>query len=311
MCGVYVMKVNVTDIERGKTIDIKDILLTENSILAIDASTTCSGLCFIGIESGKPGYSLSLTRDKKQDAIEYKVEFKGIIKELLLGNRSIYKNVGIVVQEEPFISAMKTSSAVLMSLRTSIPELKVENKEYLENLEYHEINNKTWKKFVFKPDKCPSNTELEKSMARRKISTLYPIYKNLTQDEVDACGIAITSVDMLKKQGRIKDKQRTSKFKYSIKFIQAQSLQEAIDDILEISDIPKTVIDNGISVVDLPSNGNLDKKIYEEMGEDDRLLVFEFTRKTAGNLILKYKLSYMSDDDGKIYALVWRENRKK
>lgn len=304
------MKTVVTNLRQNRKIELRDIILDTRCIIAIDASTKNTGICIIEIGTERPLYSISLSRESNETAIEYKVAFKGIIADLILNNGSVYKNVRMIIQEEPFISAMKTTTEVLMSLRTSVPELLVEHKDLLEEFEYHEMNNKTWKKKLFSPDKCPGNTEAEKRMAKEKIGAIHPIYLSLTQDEIDACGIGIISCRLINSGVGIKDKQRISRFSYNIDFVGGDSLEAALENILEL-DIPKQVLETGYEMASLPANGNLEKRIFEAMGEDDKLLIFEFSPSKAGNLVLKYKLSYLAEIFDTLYAVVWRKNRKK
>lgn len=304
------MKVKVTDISNNTLVNIEDIFVTCEAIIGIDASTNNTGVCIMSIEEERPLYSIEFKRDKGAGPIEYKVEFKQEMKKLLIENRSIYSNVNYIVQEEPFISAMKTTSEVLLALRTSIPELLVEDKQYGSKYIYHEMNNKTWKKKLFAPDKCPNNSEVEKKMAKEKICNLFPIYMELSQDEIDSTGIALISSRLIKSGEGLKKKVKISKFKYNIEFIGAFDIESAIEEI-SYMDIPKSVKENGLSIITLPSNGDLDKKIYTEMGEDDMVLLFQFSKKTAGNIILKYRLHDLASRFDNIYGVVWRQNRKK
>ena len=88
---------------------------------------------------------------------------------------------------------MKNTTSILLSLRTSVPELLVERKDLLSEFNYVEMNNKAWKKEFFKPDKLPNNSEMEKKMARIKLECTYSVYNGLTQDEVDAACMGIVS----------------------------------------------------------------------------------------------------------------------
>lgn len=311
------MILRVTDIVKDVEVDLGDIRVGGESLIAIDASTNNTGVCIIrnayfkdgNLMDGQIEYSISMKRGKGLDAIEYKVEFKQLMKELL-SNSTVRENVRYIVQEAPFISAMKETSSVLLSLRTSIPELLIENKaEFKNNYEYHELNNKAWKKRLFAPDKCPNNSELEKAIARVKVSNICSLFETLSQDEVDAAGIGIASTRMLACGEELKEKQRISKFKYNIEFIGAFDIEDAFEEISNMN-IPDEVIRNGAEIMRLPSNGNIEKKIYETMGQEDKLLVFEFTAKNGGNLILKYRLRELADESEKMYGVVWREKRK-
>ena len=304
------MRVRVTDIKQQLEVDLNEIKVENEALIGIDASTNNTGVCIIDCIHETPLYSIELKRDKGCGAIEYKVEFKRIMAKLLFENRSIYVNVVNIVQEEPFISAMKTTSEVLMALRTSIPELLIENKPLGNKYIYHEMNNKTWKKKLFYPDKCSNNSELEKKKAKEIICRLFPVYESLSQDEIDSTGIAYISAKLINSGEGIKEKVRVSKFKYNIEFIGAYDIESAIEEIGYMN-IPKEVKENGLGIIKVPSNGDLDKKIYTEMGEDDMILMFEFSKKTAGNIILKYGLHDLASRFDNIYGVVWRQNRKK
>lgn len=306
----YTVGIVITNISTGQKIGIQDIELTSRTLIGVDASTDTTGICFVSESYFIPLYSISLKREKGTSAVEYKIEFKRLMEKLLLENRSIYKYVRQIVQEEPFMSAMKTTSSVLMSLRTSVPELLIERKEYLEEFTYSEINNKTWKKEFFYPDKCTNNSETEKKMAMEKLSTMYPIYKTLTQDEVDAACLGIVSCRKIAKGEKIESKKPARRFNYEIEFIGAFDIQSALDEIPRLS-IPKCVTDNGVNIFKIPSNGNLDKKIFTEMGDEDMVLMFEFSKKNAGNIVLKYRIHDLASRFDNIYGVVWRKNRKK
>lgn len=308
--GVNIVKIRVTDLRQQLEINVDDIVVDTEALIGIDASTNNTGVCIIDCVNEKPIYSIELKRDKGSSAIEYKVEFKQVMTKILFGNRGVYANVVNIVQEEPFISAMKTTSEVLMALRTSIPEILIENKPLGSKYIYHEMNNKTWKKKLFYPDKCPNNSELEKKKAKEIICRMFPIYENLSQDEIDSTGIALISTKLINSGEGIKKKERVSRFKYNIEFIGAFDIESAIEEINYMS-IPSEVKNNGLKIVSMPSNGDFDKKVYTEMGEEDMLLMFEFSKKTAGNIILKYRLYDIASRFDNLYAVVWRQNRKK
>ena len=306
------MIVKVTDLwqgENGKEIEMQDISIADKAIIAIDASTATTGVCLLDLKTAKPLYSISMKRGKDTNAVEYKVQFKELICDMLLKNRSIYRNVRQIVQEEPFMSGMKTTVAVLMSLRTSIPEILVEHKDLLNEFEYYEINNKTWKKKFFAPDKCPNNSQVEKAMAKAKLTAKYPVFTGLTQDEVDAASLGIVACGLLCSGQGLKDKVIARPFKYKLEFIGANTLEEAI---LELSEkVPKELVGTEVRTFDVTARGNLEKKIYSEMGSDDIVLMFQFNERTAGNLILQYHLTPLLDDGEYIFGAVWRANRKK
>ena len=304
------MVLKVTRLSDGEQINIEDIELENSCIISIDASTDTTGVCIVQCKDFAPLYSISMKRGKGMSAIEYKIEFKQLVAKLILQNRSVYKNVRTIVQEEPFISAMKNTTSILLSLRTSVPELLVERKDLLSEFHYVEMNNKAWKKEFFKPDKLPNNSEQEKKMARIKLECTYPVYNNLTQDEVDAACMGIVSCWRLASGQKIESKKPARKFNYDIEFIGSDSIEDVLETIDDLN-IPSEVVKNGVSIISLPSNGNLDKKIYSEMGDEDKVLIFKMSKKTAGNLVLKYRLYDLANMYDNIYGVVWRKNRKK
>lgn len=304
------MVLKVTRLSDAEQINIEDIELDDSCIISIDASTDTTGVCIVRCYDSTPLYSISMKRGKGMSAIEYKIEFKQLIAKLILQNRSVYRHVKTIVQEEPFISAMKNTTSILLSLRTSVPELLVERKDLLSEFNYVEMNNKAWKKEFFKPDKLPNNSEQEKKMARIKLECMYNVYNNLTQDEVDAACMGIVSCWRIATGQKIESKKPARKFTYDIEFIGSDSIEDVLETITDLN-IPSEVIKNGVSIISLPSNGNLDKKIYSEMGDEDKVLIFKMSKKTAGNLVLKYRLYDLANMYDNIYGVVWRKNRKK
>ena len=109
---------------------------------------------------------------------------------------------------------------------------------------------------------------------------------------------------------KIESKKPARKFTYDIEFIGSDSIEDVLETITDLN-IPSEVIKNGVSIISLPSNGNLDKKIYSEMGDEDKVLIFKMSKKTAGNLVLKYRLYDLANMYDNIYGVVWRKNRKK
>jgi len=292
------------DIRYNRIIDVDDVKVEASSVISIDASTTNTGLSIVDMNFSIPLYSISI-RKQEETNVQYKVQLKKIIQSVLMKNSKIE----YAANEQLFIGTNINSGIVLAMLKTSIEEIVAESNNELEYIKYQEIPNKTWKKRFFAPDKCPNNSQAEKEMARKKLESIYPIFSKLSQDEVDATCMGIIFAQATKQGINLKPKGAVRPFKYNIDFLVGETFDDALMGINSI-DINPLIIENGIFCVKLAKNSNLDKKIYETMGSEDGLVIVEFSPKTAGNLVLQYNLYTVNDDD-RIYAFVWRKNRKK
>lgn len=310
-CNIVVR--NGEDKERLLEIEperLKDIKLPENCIMAIDGSTTRTGVSIIG-KSGSLYIVMSITRSGDETPIEYKVEIKKFIGDLLLRNSEI----NTIVYEEPFIEYVSAAKNLLM-LRTFVEELIVENKPHLDYIRYIEVNNKRWKSVFLSPAPCPNDSKLEKQKVREKLLGLLPYLKDISQDEVDATALGIVAVSKMG-QGKFEElltKKKQRPFQYNIKFFGADSDDEAFEDLSELLDdfeVPQGVLKNGITFAELGGRENFDNKVFELMDGQDKLLVLKFNSNHYGNIILKHKVGDIASQYNWIYAVIWRKSRKK
>ena len=293
-------------------INIADIRMKKKAIMSLDGSTTCTGCAIIEEDTGNICGLIAFKRDKAHDEskVRYKVEFKRAVYDILIRNRAIER----VYYEEPFIGYAE-AAASLMMLRSSVEELIIENEPALDYIKYDEINNKKWKRLFLAPDKCPTGTELEKEAIKKKMIGYIPLMERVTQDEIDAASMGFVAVKYLKEGSEedLKSKKKTKPFQYNIKFIGADCddamLQEYMDNLNDFK-VPQKVMNNGIKIKHIDGYGTFDNKVYENMGDEDLLLILSFSNKHHGNIILKYKIGYLSAQYDTIYALIWRKSRK-
>lgn len=282
--------------------------LNETVVMGIDGSTSCTGIGLIRASDGALVASLAFKHEKdKESAVKYKVLLKKQVYKLLSANKAIVNTF----YEEPFLG-YATSVKNLMMLRTFMEELIYENEPELDYIKFAELNNLKWKKLFLDPEKVPTGTDNQKRAVREKLIKMMPCLEEVTQDEVDAIAMAYTAATKLRDGSgdELKNKVKPKPFKYQVKFIGADT-----DDIMlmELGDTLEnigTAASNGIQLVQLKGRENWDKQIYELMGQDDKLLILKFSSNKFGNIILQYKLGYLTSYEY-IYALVWRVNRKR
>lgn len=305
------------ELTRVKVINKNQLLVLERAIMAIDGSTSNSGVAIIGLD-GKIRYSISLERETKENetAIQYKVQFKRFLDEILERSRAIEQ----VYYEEPFLGYVE-SSKILMSLRTSVEELIAERAPLYDYLEFREVSNQKWKKQFIAPIPVPASTKAQKAIVARKLFETYINLQNcdLTEDECDALGLGLVVLNHSgnNTEDSLKSKKKARAFQYNVKFIGALDDDEMLQELGEVIDtyrIPQKLIDNFMEdpdIIDLPNRGTFDNHVYENMGNDDKLLILSFNSDRYSNIVLKYKIAYMTVDRPKIYAIIWRKTRKK
>lgn len=306
------MKIVVRDVENNMdTIDINDIHINDKYVISIDGSTTVTGVSIISL-TRRPLYTLAFEHERDiENAIHYKVKLKKELLKLILSNLD---NLEYIFYEQPFIGYAQAAKNLFM-LSTCIEELKFENEEQLGCLKYKDINNLKWKKQFLAPIKCPSGTELQKKAVYDKLKKLYPqlFTVKITQDEVDATAMGLIGVDSINngKEEELDNKKSLRPFKYNIEFIGADYDDVIFSDIESICNTPKKVLENGIIFDRIDSRVNLDKKVYELMGSDDKLLILKFSSNTNGNLILKHNIGEIANTYDYIYMFIWRKTRKR
>lgn len=288
--------------------------LYKNVVVAIDGSTTCTGVSIIEANTGGLICSMALIREEKgktkETKVQFKVKLKRVLTELFKNNKSINK----VFYEEPFIEFVNSAEALLM-LRTSVEEIIAENEPELDYIKYMEVNNKKWKKLLLHPEKCPVGTELEKQAVKNKILKEMPYMSECTQDELDAYGIGFVATTRISSEDELKSKKKVHAFGYNIDFIGADDEDEFLTLLTDKLDsgelkIPNKVLEQGIRIKEIGGRGKFDDYIFNIMDEDDVMLGLKFKSKHHGNIILKYRIGHLSVEYDYIYAVVWRKSRK-
>lgn len=287
---------------------IDNLKLTEKCILSIDGSTDNTGVGILRESDGAILGCISFKHEKSsENPVQYKVKLKRELYKLLSNNRCIEN----VYYEEPFIGFVNATKNLFM-LRTSVEEIKYEHEPELDYLKYSEINNLKWKKEFLAPDKCPGGTELQKQYVRNKLVGMLPFLNGITQDEIDALAMGYVAVTRQKDgtEGQLETKKKARPFKYNVEFLGADYDDIVFQEFIDVCNIPDSVMNNGICFKELSGIGEFDKKVYEIMGAEDKLLILKFSSNRYGNLILKYKLGHLASNYEYIYAIVWRANRK-
>lgn len=284
-----------------------DILLSGGAIMAIDGSTTNTGVAILRKSDGAIFYSCSFAREQGETPVQYKVRLKRSIERLLKGNPVL----DMVYYEEPFIGHI-TAIKNLMMLRTFVEEIIVENEPDLNYIQHYEINNMKWKRMFLAPDKCPPGTELQKKAVRAKLESYMPYISVVTQDEIDAISMGFVAANHIKNgtEDELEQKKKIHPFQYNIRFIGANYDDDMWTEFGDLKAIPEYPLQNGIKISDIPGTANFDKFVYQQMGADDKILVIKFPSDKHGNLILKYQLGNLSSNYEYIYAIIWRKSRK-
>lgn len=289
---------------------INNVKVHEESIMSIDGSTTCSGVCILN-KQGLILYSMAFIRDKKtnETPVQYKVRFKKQLTDIFINNPDIKQ----VYYEEPFWGYAE-SAKILMMLRTSVEEIIEENSPALNYLKLTEVSNKKWKKIFLAPDPCPSNSELEKEAVRKKLVNMLPLMAEVTQDEMDAASMGYVALWKLEshRDNELESRKKQKPFKYNIKFIGADNESDMLDEFgfsYRNWNIPEKLIDT-IEMYDLPGKGNFDDYVYKGIGDEDILLILGFKSKHYGNIILQHRIGGLAKQFDKIYAICWRKTRR-
>lgn len=293
-----------------KEVRIEDIVVNNYAILSIDGSTTNSGLAIMRESDGALMYTMKATRDASGETpVHYKVRLKRTVYDILVRNKFIKQ----VYYEEPVVANI-ASVANLFMLRTFIEELIIENEPELDYIKHYEISNMRWKKEFLAPDKVPQGTEKQKAAVREKMEKYLPFLSAVTQDEIDAiCMGFVVSQYTSKNQDageELQSKKKHRPFQYNIEFIGANEDDGMLDSFCGAYTGPKKLIENGIKFTEIVGKTNFNKHIYEQMGDDDKIIVVKFPSKTHGDLILEHRVGYLSAQYEYMYAIVWRKTRK-
>lgn len=289
-------------------VNINDILVQEPSILVIDGSTDNTGMAILRQSDSAIIASIAMKHEKQlESAVKYKVLLKREVGRLLARNVLIRN----IFYEEPFIGYVNAAKTLLM-LRTFVEELKFECEPALDYIDYKEINNMLWKKEWLAPMKVPVGTKAQKEAVREKLITGLPYLKDVTQDEVDCIAMGFVAITKLQvgKEDELLSKKKPTPFNYNVQFIGADDDEIAFQELQDICQAPRSIMENGIKFVTLKGRENWDKQIYSNMGQDDKLLVMRFPSDKFGNIVLEYRIGHLTNFQY-IYGLVWRKNRKR
>lgn len=292
-----------------KDITLEDINVQQYAILAIDGSTSNSGLAIMRESDGALLYSMCATRDSSGETpVHYKIRLKRQVADILRHNKYIKE----VYYEEPVISNI-TAVANLFMLRTFLEEMIIENEPEFDYIQHYEISNMRWKKEFLAPEKIPSGTENQKKAVRAKIEKGLPFLNKVTQDEIDAiCMGFVACVNKIKgNDGKeLQSKKKARPFKYNIEFIGSDTDDGMLTELYDIYKGPEKLLENGISFTEIDGRKNFEKHIYDTMSDEDKLLIIKFNTKYHGDIILKHKVGNLAAQYDNLYALVWRVTRK-
>lgn len=283
------------------------LIVPDEAVMAIDGSTTNTGVAILRKSDGALYYSCSFAREKSETPVQYKVRLKRFINEVIAGNPIM----DTIYYEEPFIGYAEAAKNLLM-LRTFVEEIIVENEPRYDYIKHAEINNMRWKKLFLAPDKCPAGTELQKSVVRKKLEGYMPYLTVVTQDEIDAIAMGFVATVQMR-NGTAEDlesKKKVHPFQYNISFIGADSDDAMLTEFFDSYSGPQKLLANGIYITEISGTMNFDKHVYKSMGQEDKVVIVKFSSKHHGNLILQYRIGTLSVTYDYIYAIVWRKARK-
>lgn len=277
-------------------------------LLSIDGSTSTTGMGILRLSDGALVASLSFTREKDNETpVQYKVRMKQAVYKLLISNPLIQK----VFYEEPFVG-YSTAAPNLFMLRTFVEELTVEYEEQLRHITITEIGNQKWKRLFLAPDKIHGDTETQKKLVRDKLLKYMPFLEPITQDEVDAIAMGFSAAVKMREglEDELSSKKKVHPFGYNIQFIGSDDDDVMVQELYDCYTGPKSLLSNGIAMVNLTNKGNFDKQIYEAMGPEDKIVIGKFKSSCYGNIVLEHKIGYLTQQFTHIYAIIWRKSRK-
>ena len=300
------MEVIANKIVEGKQLigihKIEEIEVCESVVMGIDCSTTCTGVTIYSVPKNKPLYTFACKRGDNELAVRYKVYLKSFMTAMII---QIKKSLTDIYYEEPFVGQYIESSMTLISMRTFIPEILIEHEDVIGGIEFHEVNNKTWKKDLL-DGKVPSSTELEKSAIAEKINSKYSCYKVLTQDEHDSLGIAEYGIHTLKGSAELKIKYNKG---YALvgEFVGADNDEIAYDEFEYIADkLPRRLKESEIKLVTVAKKQDVEDEVYKALHQQDVIILAKFIPTEHGRVLLKYQLGELTNNKF-IYWYVWRK----
>jgi hypothetical protein len=292
-----------------QTIPLEDILVQQFSVLAIDGSTTNTGMSILRESDGALLYSISAAREKdKETPVRYKIQLKRQVCEILKRN----KYIQTIIYEEPVV-AYASAVGNLFMLKAFIEEMVIENEPDFNYLKTYEVSNMKWKKLFLAPDKIPQGSEKQKEAVRKRLESSLPFLSVVTQDEIDSISMGyVACVNIMKNVGldELQSKKKPSKFLYNIQFVGAEDDETVFQEFGDTYEGPQSILENGIRIQEIDGRAKFDKTIYELMGSDDKLLIIKFSSKHHGNVVLEHKIGGLAATFPYIYAFVWRKTRK-
>ena len=290
-------------------VPLEDIRVPNYAILAIDGSTSNSGLAIMRENDGALLYTMCAVRDDKGETpVHYKIRLKRAVMDILRRNKYIQK----VYYEEPVIHNV-TAIANLFMLRTFVEEMIIENEPEFDYIKHYEVSNMRWKKELLAPDKVPSGSENQKKAVRDRIEYYLPFLNRVTQDEIDAVGLGFVAArfSLEEKEDDLKSKKKVRPFKYNATFIGADADDDMLVEFFDIYNGPKKLLDTDIKFTEIDAKTDFDKHIYQTMGsEDDSIVIVKFSSKHHGNIVLENRIGNLAAQYNYIYAIVWRKTRK-
>lgn len=278
-------------------------------IVGIDGSTSNSGITLLDASSGVFLSSISLARGSDESAVRYKVEFKKFLTRIMEN-----LNIDTIFYEQPFLSTSFTNAntvKALFMLRSSIEEIKIENEPKFDNIQHIEVPNTKWKSAIL--GKVPTGTDKQKKAVQDYILDSLPMLEPLTEDEFDSTGIAFAGFRS-KSTGSVhvlEAKKKYRPFSYNVEFIGAEDDEEFIDDYMDNVyhyKIPKQVLENGVTLIEISGRGLFDNHVYDCMADDDKVIILKFSSKHHSNVVLQYRLASIAQSPY-IYAIIWRKSR--
>lgn len=290
-------------------IEIENMKLRDTCLMAIDGSTTCTGVALLREADGSLCATISFEREKDSESpVAFKTRMKKEILKLFRNNPSIKH----IYYEEPFIEYAEAAKQLFM-LRSFIEEIKCENEPELDYISYKEVSNTKWKRLFLAPEKMPAVRKQQKEAVGNKVVASIPCTKDITEDEKDAIGLGWVAAtkQQLGDEDELESKKKVTAFQYEVRFIGGEDDEVLIQEIFDYVKIPPAVLENGISLVELTKYANFDTTVYEKMGTADKLLILKFPSTKYGQIQLRYGIGNLASEYPYIYAVIWRKSRKK
>ena len=291
-------------------VDFDKFKVDRPSVIGIDGSTTNTGIALVDASTNSIMGSLSLARDAADNGspVRYKVAFKKALVELFRK-----ANVTHVFYEEPFVGFIE-SAKVLFMLRTSVEEVIIENEPEFDHIKYSEVSNTKWKQAFL--GKNINDTALVKQAIRDKVVELLPFMKDVTQDEMDATGLAFVGTSSIREgiEDTLKSKKKAKPFKFEQTFFAADDDSEFFEVFSDYADkikIPNALKYRPLKLVEIPTRGIFENHVYNAMGEEDVLLIVKFKSTSHANIIMENRLSNLASNSDYLYDVIWRKSRKK